>query len=195
MDKQELTPQESLRVIEEMIQKSQKRISYNGGMPGLVWGYTTFFTALLIYFLMPRMDYRVNFLWFIIPILGGAIYFTLRRSQKRQTLVKNHIDRTIDIIWIILGLNALVISFIGSNIILSIILILIGIGSSIMAFIADIKVYKVASIISMIAGYFILFVPIDPRSAVLYFGIAFLVTQSLPGHYLNYLSKKEHRYA
>lgn len=195
MDKQELTPQESLKVIEEMIQKSKKRISYNGGMPGLVWGYTTLFTSLLIYLLMPSMDYRVNFLWFIIPVLGGALYFALRRTQKKRILVKNHIDRTIDIIWIILGLNALVISLLGSSIILSIILILIGIGSSVMAFIADIKVYKVASIISMLAGYYILFAPMEPRNAVLYFGIAFFITQCLPGHYLSHLYKKELRHA
>lgn len=58
MEEKQLTPQESVQMIEKMLEQTRKRLIRGAGIPSLIWGYVTFATSLLILFVYP--PYRLS---------------------------------------------------------------------------------------------------------------------------------------
>lgn len=198
MQDRELTPQESMQVIEQMLETTRKRLIRGSGVPSLIWGYTTLFTSLLIYVLARyTWDYRISYLWLLIPILGGSLTWINHRKKKNtETYVRTQIEKFIDIVWFVIGTNMILICIWGYRLpILSLMLILNGMGTAIMGFTCNLKVFKYSSIFGMIVGYIFLARLLPGNTKLLCFGIAFFFMHCLPGHYLCYIERKRQTHA
>ncbi len=188
-----LTPQESIRIIEQMLRDSRERLVNKVELPLLIYGYVTLFVSLLIYFTLPHIGMKSMYLWFLIPIIGNPLLFFLKRKEARSYHVRTQTDYISTVVWNILGINVLLLSistFIVYTPILSLVLIIIGMATAIMAFILKINILKVSSIFGMVAGYVLLLIPMNTRVCILCFGIAFFLMHCLPGHYLSIKNKK-----
>ncbi len=193
MEEKQLTPQESVQMIEKMIEQTRKRLIRGAGVPCLIWGYVTLFTSLLIFFSYPHLGNKVNNLWMLIPILGGAISLINKWKARNEVYARTQIDRFIDTTWIVVGLNVMAFSILAYRVplaILSIVLILVGIATAITGFSYKVTVLKYSSIFGMIVGYLLLIIPMRDGMMVLIFGITFFIMHCLPGHYLCYLERK-----
>lgn len=94
MEERQLNEKESLELITRMIQNTQRKLEKGNGMPFLVWGYTTIVVSLLVwYFLSTTGDYRMHYLWFLIPVIAGPMMFILLRKNEKG--VKTYIDRVV----------------------------------------------------------------------------------------------------
>lgn len=188
MTDRELSPTESLRLIEAMIQRSSQRLKRASWLPFLVWGYTSVGISLLIYLLVPVLGGKANFFWFGIPIIG-----TLGMQLGGESIFKSPdpegctpIDRFINIVWMVLGINCMFCSILApGRYILFIVLLLMSIGAMMTALVTRFRPLMVTSAIGMLMNYGMLFFPVGSRPVLLWFALAFVIVFVVPGHILH----------
>ena len=193
MEEKQLTPQESVQMIEKMLEQTRKRLIRGAGIPSLIWGYVTFATSLLILFVYPHIGYRANYLWMLIPIVGGSLTIICNRKRQKEAHARTQIDRFIDTTWITIGLNVTALSILAYRFplaILPLVLILIGIATAITGFSHKVTLLKYSSIFGILVGYMLLVVPMNGKLMVLIFGLTFFLMHCVPRHYLCYLERK-----
>lgn len=110
-----MTPEKSLKLMAEVINKSRKDLQKNAGTPLLFWGIVVTVTAMVIELLLHKTGNNAwNYLWFAIPVVGGALSPVFLKKQT-ETRAKNFLGEVIGHIWMLYGavtvLLALIIVF------------------------------------------------------------------------------------
>lgn len=185
MEERQLNEKESLELIAGMIQNTQQKLEKGNGIPFLVWGYTTIVVSLLVWYFLSRTgDYRMHYLWFLIPVIAGPIMFILFR--KNETGVKTYIDRVVGYVWTVMGLTGFMISmvaiFFWNLPILFIIILLMGSGTAITGLVIRFMPIAVAGFVGIALSLACLFT--QGVDQILVFGAVFLVMMVIPGHIL-----------
>lgn len=185
MEERQLNEKDSLELIARMIQNTRQKMEKSHGVPFLVWGYTTIVISLLVwYFLSTTGDYRVNYLWFLIPLIGAPLMFFF--IQKHEKGVRTYIDRVIGYIWLVLGIAALVISvaamFFWNFPILFVVILLMGSGTAITGLIVHFRPIIVAGFGGILLSLACLLV--HGTNSILIFAGLFLLMMVVPGHIL-----------
>lgn len=191
MEERQLNEKESLELIARMIQNTQQKLEKGNGIPFLVWGYTTIVVSLLVWYFLSRTgDYRMHYLWFLIPVIAGPIMFILFR--KNETGVKTYIDRVVGYVWTVIGLTGFMISmvaiFFWNLPILFIIILLMGSGTAITGLVIRFTPIAVAGFLGLALSLLCLFTP--GVNQILVFAAVFLVMMVIPGHILNAKGRK-----
>lgn len=98
-EKQQLSEQESLRLITEMIQKAKKSY-HDTGISALLWGSAVFIASFVTY-LQQEFKYKLPFdIWLLVLFaIIPQIVISIRQSKFRK--YKSHDDIAIDAIWIV----------------------------------------------------------------------------------------------
>lgn len=185
MEERQLNEKESLELIARMIQNTQRKLEKGNGMPFLVWGYTTVVVSLLVwYFLSTTGDYRMHYLWFLIPVIAGPMMFFLIRKYEKG--VKTYIDRVVGYVWLVMGLTGFMMSltamFFWNLPILFIIILLMGSGTAITGLVIRFTPIAVAGFVGIVLSLACLFT--QGTDQILVFAGLFLVMMVIPGHIL-----------
>jgi hypothetical protein len=168
-----------------MIQNTQQKLAKGKGIPFLVWGYTTIVVSLLVwYFLSTTGDYRIHYLWFLIPVIAGPTMFFLIR--KNDTGVKTYIDRVIGYIWMVIGTAGFMMSitamFFWDLPILFIIILLMSSGTAITGLVIRFTPIAVSGFAGIVLSFACLLT--KGMDQILVFAAVFLVMMVIPGHIL-----------
>lgn len=110
MEKNELTPEKSLQIINEAIDKSRKDFEKNAGTPMIFWGVIVLLFSLAVWMLLiltGKLEW--NFLWFGIPVIGWPLYPMIVKG-KCKSGGKSFISRSIGQIWLAYGIFATVLA-------------------------------------------------------------------------------------
>lgn len=186
MEERQLNEKESFELITRMIQNTQRNLEKGNGTPFLVWGYTTIIVSLLIwYFLSTTGDYRMHYLWFLIPVIAGPVmFFFLRKNEKG---VRTYIDRVVGYVWMVMGVVGFMVSvtamFFWNMPILFIIILLMGSGTAITGLVIRFTPIAVAGFVGVILSLACLFT--KGTDQILVFAALFLVMMVIPGHILH----------
>ena len=136
MEDRKLDAAESLALIGRMIENTRSRMVRNAGRPFLAWGYATAATLIAVWAAVSCTgDVRWNYLWFMLPLLGGALmYFT--RPKAAEGSVHTYVDRVLDLIWSVIGpatllISTLAICFVVRFPVAFTVLLMIGLGTTI----------------------------------------------------------------
>lgn len=112
MDERKLTEKESLSLITEMISRTRERYIGDGNIM-LMWGWLTVTVTGLVWLLMAlTMNPVWNWLWFLIPAVGGVATPLMARKEQRERGVKTYSDRMSSQIWTVVGIIAFLTTFI-----------------------------------------------------------------------------------
>lgn len=113
-NKESLSANDSLKLIESMIHKAQNRFSENGTLY-LLWGWTIFFCALVQYISLKYTSFsKASFVWLLVVFV--MIYQIFYLSKKQQTeKVKTYTDEIIGYVWMSFGICMGLLSFIMSK--------------------------------------------------------------------------------
>lgn len=195
MEAKNLNEKESLELISQMIRNSRQKLEDGNGIPFLIWGYTTFFVSLAVFFSINATgDYHYNFLWFLIPVIGSIGMLISERSKaKHAGHVRNFIERVIGNIWMVIGIAALLTSVGASFVrfpVLPLMFLLLGIGTTITGLTIKFKPVIISGFIGM-ASCVVPFV-LEGNGQILVFGVICLIMMVIPGHILNYKGRKKH---
>ena len=81
MEEKKLNERESLELITRMIQETKNKLEVGDGNVLLIWGYVSVLTAILVYvLLLLAQTPQVNWLWFLIPLIGYPVMKSHRLS-------------------------------------------------------------------------------------------------------------------
>lgn len=184
--------EESMALIAEMIRNTQRKMERGAGTPMLVWGYATVLATLAVWVgLKLTNDYRVQFLWFLIPVIG-LTWMLLQRRQPPE--VRTYVDKVVSYIWIVMGWSGFIVSclsFLGAiqATILFIITLMMGQGSVLTGLVTRFRPLIIGGIIALLLSVALLYLhTLGPH--LLIFALAFVAMGIIPGHILNRRAKK-----
>lgn len=168
-----LTAERSLEIIRESIERSQRTIAKNSGLPLMWWGALVIVFALLINYLWWNCGGPAwNFLWFVMWVIG---YIGNRMiDKKKETVPTTFVGKTIGDVWgtfgIFCGGIGLLLCLIGCGVlpvklmalngggaflnITSIICLCFGIASTITGLVLKNRIIQVCGLIAGFGGFF-----------------------------------------
>ena len=205
MEDRALNEKESLALISRMIQSSKQNMEVGRGNKLLLWGYTTTILALIIFALELATSWDVwSFGWLLLFVFWGFISY-VKKKEKPQVIT--YTDKAINQVWRVLGymfVLTVVVFFTLTYLFqtsLTIIcmplsLLYIGIGVSITGIILQERCMIYPPLLAFTIAFYMLGVLGSPNITPnwiwwnLYFGIAIIVMQVIPGHILNRKAKK-----
>ena len=189
MEDRKLDAAESLALIGRMIENTRSRMVRNAGRPFLAWGYATAATLIAVWAAVSCTgDVRWNYLWFMLPLLGGALmYFT--RPKAAEGSVHTYVDRVLDLIWSVIGpatllISTLAICFVVRFPVAFTVLLMIGLGTTINNLIIGFKPGVAGGIAGIVLASVSLVVTGNWHAGL--FLAAFVLMTIIPGHILNY---------
>lgn len=107
MDDKKITQQESITIITEMISRTKQRYIGDGNIM-LMWGWLTIAVSAIVWTaLVFTKNPQMNWLWFLIPLIGGTATPIMAKKSERDHGVKTYSDKISSQIWLAVGLIAI----------------------------------------------------------------------------------------
>ncbi|MEP7142954.1 MAG: hypothetical protein ABI707_08790 [Ferruginibacter sp.] len=185
MEEKELSPRDSLLVIQSMIDKTKVELSDNS-IYFLVWGWLVFIGCLLQYFLLviiktPRHYYA----WLIaIPGIIFSIIYSIKYKPKQK--VKTYIGESMNRLWMGLTISFMALCFILSSIgwehAFPIYMLFYATGTFVSGGILQFKPLRVGGIICWVLAVAATFV--NYQNQILFSAAAILASYLVPGYML-----------
>lgn len=183
---QERSPQETLQLIESMINKAQNRFGENGVLY-LLWGWVILGCSLLHYSMIRWTDIKnPELIWFTTLIAVAYQIFYHARQVKKQT-VRTYTDEIISYVWIVFGISGGIATFIlgRSNTWISMypmILMLYGMPTFLSGAIMRFQPLMFGAVVCWILAVVATF--IDPLNTLLLVALAVIAAWIIPGYIL-----------
>ena len=98
MNEEKFSPEQSLQVIQSMIEKAKNQYSENGHLY-LLWGWVVLVCSIAQFVLLKIVEYEKHYLVWMVCWLAVIYQFFYLRKQQRQQRVKTYADRMIGFIW------------------------------------------------------------------------------------------------
>ncbi|MCC8070421.1 MAG: hypothetical protein LIO90_01305 [Bacteroidales bacterium] len=112
MEEKNISSQESMAIISEMIERSKNRHYLGDGNILLLWGYTVVAVAALVWILLAITHYpAMNWFWFLIWIVGGIATPIMVRKRRDKRGVTTYADNLCNALWSIVGYSAIALTF------------------------------------------------------------------------------------
>lgn len=107
MEEKKLTEQESITIITEMITRTKDRYIGDGNIM-LMWGWLTIAVTGLVWLsLALTQNSSWNWLWFLIPVIGGITTPIMAKKSESKQGVVTYSDKISSQIWLAVGLIAI----------------------------------------------------------------------------------------
>ncbi len=108
MEEKKITERESIEIITSMIARTRERYVGDGNIM-LLWGYLTVLVTVLVWIILVSTKNPMwNWLWFLIPVVGGIATPIMSRKQELKSGVKSYTDKLTSKIWTTVALAAAV---------------------------------------------------------------------------------------
>lgn len=185
-------PQQSLQVIQNMIQQAQGRMQKNS-FYFLLWGWAIALAYFGMYGIMKFTNYEHPYIVWTISIPAWIITLFYGRKQNKEAVVTTHLDKINMWLWISFGLSILPVVIFMSEInfnLSPIILVLTAIPTFLTGIMLRFKPLLFGGINFWIAG-FIAFM-VDYETQYLVGGIAIVLGYLMPGYMLKKMREHNH---
>ena len=110
MAEENFSPEQSLQVIQSMIEKAKNQFSENGHLY-LLWGWTVFICSVAQFILLKIVHYEKHYLVWMACWLAFAYQFFYLRKKYRQQKVRTYADKMIGFVWMTFFILMVVIGF------------------------------------------------------------------------------------
>ncbi len=211
MEEKKLNSQESLELITRMINQTKRQLHIGEGNLLLIWGYTSAIVALLVGILLYATggNPAVNWLWFLIWIVGGTATAVISRRDKSriEKMPSTYVDRLTSSLWTTIGMLFTVATFMALGfslfagkdawtVMLILAFVMCGFGVTMQGFIIREKSMVAGGVVSLLSGIFVACcvvssTPLGVWWIIPVFIICFTCAMIVPGHILNAKAKRQ----
>ena len=189
------SPNEQLRIIQEMIEKTKKDSAENDWSM-LLWGWLILTSCISVYIIHFAGYPELSWLpWPILMSLGGLTHFFIEMKKHKTQKVLSYAERSIGWIWISCGSAMFIIAFIAPasgilsyDAITTLIALIVGIGSLVTSKIVEWNYLTYCSLLWWICAILCMFTP--PFYHNLFFGIVVIIAYLIPGYRIRNKYKK-----
>lgn len=191
MKEKNLSQEESLKVIHEMIEMAKNKICETG-FHFLLWGCLVISASLLQYIMLQKgMEENSNYVWIIMPLIGFPIAMIYEYKKKKQQGTQTKFDSIYGFLWLGFGITltlTIVISLYYHLNPIAFILILVGLTTFVSGAIHQFPPLIIGSIAFWISG--LLCTQADHQNQLLINAAATFIGYVIPGFLLWKKSKK-----
>ncbi|MEP7108749.1 MAG: hypothetical protein ABI760_12225 [Ferruginibacter sp.] len=185
MQEDNFSPQESLQVIQSMIDKTKAQLSDNS-IYFLLWGWLVFAGCLLQYFLLVIIKTPHHYLAWLVVIPGIIFSITHSVKYRQKRKVKTYISESMGVLWKGMSISFMALCFILTNIgwqhAFPIYILFYATGTFVSGGILQFKPLQVGGIICWVLAVASTFV--DYQNQILFSAAAILVSYLVPGYLL-----------
>ena len=179
----ELSPEQSLSIINQVLEKSKYRLFQNK-FAFLFWGYFIL-TLALAHFTLLELDYKYHFApWFLSPLGWIVMFFYYGRKRDTKPVV-HFMGDLMARIWAVVGINILIVGFfgwssLGQNVI-GLIILLMSIGGLISGLILKFRPLIICSVlVNIVALLSIFLIPFEYHLLIM--AASIILSCIIPGH-------------
>ena len=192
MQEENFSPQDSLKVIESMLQKTRQEIKGND-IYFLMWGWLTFICCTTQFLLKRVFNYPKHYLVWWLTLVGVALSILISIRQGRQRKVETYIDESMGFLWMGMGISFFVLSMILSKVgwdkpVFPFFILLYGLGTFISGCLLRFRPFIIGGILAWIIA--IVAVYLDYDFQILCGGIAIMVSYIIPAYMLRAKANK-----
>ncbi|KOF03793.1 hypothetical protein OB69_04325 [Roseivirga seohaensis subsp. aquiponti] len=182
MEEKELTPQESMALIQSMIGKARKRYSDNSFF-FLLWGWIVLVASVGHYYLSTFTDFEYPFIGWSLTIVGAIVSGVVGARRGKKSQVKNYTDKMYAWLWFSLGMAMFTIVFNGQLIgwnTVPFILLLAGVGTAVSGAMMGFRPLQIGGLVFWILAFIAFRQPENYQMLILAGGIA--IGYLVPGY-------------
>lgn len=186
MQKQEFSPQDSLNLIESMINKARNRFSENGHLY-LLWGWVILICSIVSFIsLYWFKDYRLYPVWFLTWVAVIYQFIYIFRKKKTQT-VKTYTDDINANVWMVFiimgGLMAVILNKNGNyQLMNTMLLVLYGMPTFLSGVIYKFNPLKIGAVVCWVLAFISAQIPYE--FSFLLLAMAVVTAWIVPGYLL-----------
>lgn len=180
MEEKNITEQESLAIIQQMINKSKKQLT-DRSTYFMMWGIAVFVCAIIQYFLLKNLQPHTQMVWLSMPVLAVLQLFLSIRERKKEKVL-SHNTAAIGSVWLALGISFFILAFLSSRIsfdMFPFLILFYGIGTFITGRIIQFKPLIFGGIACFILCILITYV--EGPEKLLILALSVLVSYIIPG--------------
>ncbi|MBK6276000.1 MAG: hypothetical protein IPF58_15515 [Saprospirales bacterium] len=187
MEEKNITEQESLVIIQQMMNKTKEQLFDNSNL-FLLWGFAAFICTVTQYILIKINIQNSEAVWIAMPIIA-VIHIYIVIKQRSKIKVQTYNGNAISALWTAIGFAFISIVFFASQKIniLPTIILLYAIGTFVTGKIIDFKPLVIGGSICFLLSIVIAF--IKDENHLLIMATAILISYIIPG----FLLKKEYK--
>ena len=187
MEEKNITEQESLVIIQQMMNKTKEQLFDNSNL-FLLWGFAAFICTVTQYILIKINIQNSEAVWIAMPIIA-VIHIYIVIKQRSKIKVQTYNGNAISALWTAIGFAFICIVFFASQKIniLPTIILLYAIGTFVTGKIIDFKPLVIGGSICFLLSIVIAF--IKDENQLLIMATAILISYIIPG----FLLKKEYK--
>lgn len=192
MEEKSITHEDSLKIIESMIETAKKKVTRLDSCYSLMWGYLVLIASLLNYYLLTAgYGQKASYAWFLMFIGGlASIWISIRRNKERK--VRTYFDKVLFYLWMGFIICIFIVVFNGKYIsyqITPLILLLYGIALLVNGGIFNFKPQIIGAVVAWI-GCFIAF-RLEYKDQLLVEAAVVFISYIIPGHLLYNMAQKD----
>lgn len=207
MEDKRINERESIEIITSMIARTKERYNLGDGNIMLMWGYLTLSISVLVWVLLAvTHNPAVNWLWYLIWIIGGIASPIMARKNAVKKGAKTYTDKIISRLWSIVGGSAISCTFACLGLLLAagvdawsamfvFALIIVPFAEIANGIVLNESSYMWGGSIGLAAGIFLTCciagkVALAASWVMPLFIAAFICMMIIPGHVINHKAKK-----
>ena len=182
MEEKIITEQESLAIIQNMMNKTKEQLFDNSNL-FLLWGFAAFICTITQYILIKTNVQDSEAVWIAMPIIA-IIHIYVVIKQRKKIKIQTYNGNAISALWTAIGFSFICITFFSVtkiNILPSIVL-LYAIGTFVTGKIIDFKPLVIGGLICFLLSIAIAFIKYENQLLVM--AAAILISYIIPGFLL-----------
>ncbi|MDQ3682285.1 MAG: hypothetical protein M3352_04325 [Bacteroidota bacterium] len=190
---EKFSPQESLQLIQSMIEKTKENISENRFF-FLLWGWITFIAVLTQFILKVVVDYKHHYIVWL-SVIPAAIITIVKGNKMKARSYRTYVGESMGFLWMGIGISFFILSIIISTSIgwmkaWPFFILFYGLGTFISGKFIQFKPLVFGGVFCWIIACITVFVPYDYQ--LLLAALAILCSYIIPGYLIK--SEKQNNY-
>lgn len=105
-----LSEAESLRLIAATIKEAKGGYYHDSGIGSIFWGAVISFAGLMTFFNL-QFKWEIDFDWWLLALVALVPQIFISLREGKQKVVKTHVGRALDMVWILFGFSIFAIIF------------------------------------------------------------------------------------
>jgi hypothetical protein len=191
MKEENFSPEQSLQVIQSMINKTKQDMSDNS-IYFLVWGWITFIACIGQFILKHIVKYEKHYIVWMLILVGIGFSFYQSNKERKIKRVKTYVGDSMKYLWMGMGISYFVLSMILSKVgwdssVFPFFILLYGLGTFVSGQIIKFRPLIIGGIIAWALAIGAVYVDYDYQ--MLFGAAAILISYIIPAYMFRYKNK------
>uniref|UniRef100_UPI0040479B82 hypothetical protein n=2 Tax=Roseivirga sp. TaxID=1964215 RepID=UPI0040479B82 len=190
MEEKEISPEESLKLIQSMIGKARQNYTDNS-IFFLLWGWIVLIASLTHYYLAVYTSFEDPYIGWSLTLVGAVASAVIGAKKGKSQMVKNYMDKMYGWLWLSLGLAMFTIIFNGELVgwnTIPFILLFAGVGTAVSGAMMNFKPMQFGALAFWILSFIAFRQSENDQMLLMALGVA--LGYLLPGYIMRANSKK-----